>query len=607
VVVALRDWAEEFGEPPRIYEWSVSAARTVGAEDGRVKRWAAEHPRWPGSRPVVKYFGSWSAALSAAGLREEPLAPWELSLGERVEISRRLDRAGLRTAEIAELLDVKPETVRAYLRAGVCPDCGGPVISRHARRCQGCAARLAHRAGWGAEEIIAALRAWAKEHGSPPSALDWTPTEDTTLQWAREYPRWPGTGQVLHTFGGWNQALEAAGLDTRKRRWDRESVIAAVRAFAERHGRSPTTAELKGAEELPSREVIIRYCGSLEACRDVLEAQKGAKPANGWLPPVHQRWDRERIVEAIKAFAAEHGRPPMSTDWKRASADHPGVGSVVGHFGSFAAGLAAAGYVSRRTSWDRDQIVAAINSHLSEHGELPTPKDWRERDPAGARPAIHNVHQQFGNWGNALEAAGHTHAVERWDRRAMLAALRDLGRELKRRPTQRDLQPKRPGRPGLNSVKAEFGSFTAALEVAGFPIKRRWGRKATIQALKNWSAEYGRSPTYDDWRRSSERHPGVSTVEQLFGSWTEGLRASGLPIAKRNWDRVAIVGALRAWAAEHGRPPSSADWRGADPTGRRPATYRVQREFGTWGAALDAAGVASAAHTSTNGRSAATA
>jgi hypothetical protein len=58
-------------------------------------------------------------------------------------------------------------TVRGYLRASPCPDCGGPVVSAKARHCQGCAAKRAHRPAWSAEEILAALRDWAAEHGAP--------------------------------------------------------------------------------------------------------------------------------------------------------------------------------------------------------------------------------------------------------------------------------------------------------------------------------------------------------------------------------------------------------------------------------------------------------
>jgi len=607
VAAALQDWAREFGEPPKAYEWSVSSARAVGHEEGRVRGWMAEYPRWPGTRAVVHHFGSWSAALATAGLREEPLAPWEMDLAERVETAQRLDRAGLLAAEIAGLLDVKPATVRAYLRAGACPDCGGPVVNAKSRRCQGCAAKRAHRPAWTAEEIIAALRDWAAEHGAPPAAIDWMPSENLSRRWASEYPRWPSNAQVHAAFGSWNSGLEAAGLEVHRRTWDRESILAAFQAFAERHRRSPRLADLKDDDGLPSRITVERHFGSLEALRDELglEAErpeprpKAKRPtprpkakrraARKWLPPAHQRWDRDRIVAAIRAFADEHGRPPTSKDWKRVGEDHPAWGSVVRHFGSFGAALSAAGFAPRRFSWDREQIVAALNAHLREHGVLPTAGEWAERDPTGARPALHNVHHQFGSWDKALEAAGHP--VERWDRHTLTEALQALGEELGRRPIRHDLRPKRPGRPGYDTVLSQFGSLTAALEAAGYEQAKQWSREETVAALRSWSAEHGSAPTYDDWRRGSDSHPGVGAVERLFGSWTEGLLAAGLSIQKRNWDREAIITALRAWAAEHGRPPASADWKGTDGSGRRPATYRVQREFGTWGAALREAGL----------------
>jgi hypothetical protein len=584
VSAALQDWVREFGEPPKAYEWSAAAARAVGLEEGRVQRWIAEYPRWPGTTAVIQHFGSWSAALEAVGLREGRLAPWEMNLAERVETARRLDRVGLRVAEIAGLLGVTPATVRGYLRASACPGCGGPVVSASSRRCQGCAAKRAHRPVWTAEEIVAALRDWAAQHGAPPSSLDWTPTEDLSRQWAAEYPRWPSGPQVHTAFGNWNSALEAAGLEARKRMWDRESIVAAFHAFAERHQRFPQLAELKDNDRLPSQSTIGSHFGSLEALRAELGLEAGRRGVSECLPPVHQRWDRDRIVAAIRAFADEHGRPPTSKDWKRVGEDHPEWGSVARHFGSFGAALSAAGFAPRRFSWDREGIIAALNAHLREHGVLPTAGEWAERDPTGARPALHNVHHRFGSWDKALEAAGHP--VERWDRQTMIEALRALGGELGRRPMQRDLRPKRPGLPGSDTVRTQFGSFTAALEAAGYEQAKQWSREETIAALQVWAAEHGSAPGYDDWRRGSDSHPGVGAVETLFGSWTEGLLAAGLSIQKRNWDRETIIAALRAWAAEHGRPPASADWKGADGSGRRPATYRVQREFGTWGAAL---------------------
>jgi hypothetical protein len=590
VIAAIRDWVEEFGDPPLSYEWAMAAARNAGHENGRVQRWAAEYPRWPGTRPVIRCFGSWSAALEAAGLRDGRMAPWDLDLAERVAVAPRLDRAGLKAAEIAELLDVKPQTVRNYLRASACPVCGGPVVHRGSRRCQGCAAKRAHRPVWTREEIIAAFKEWHSEHGAPPLLEDWKPGADRSRQWRREYPRWPGVAQVQGAFGGWSAALEAAGLGVRKPAWDRESVLAAFREFAERNDRSPNTAELREADNgLPMPETIGRHFGSLDALRAELGLEAPARRRRRqWLPPVNQRWDREKIVDAIQAFAAERGRPPTSKDWKRTGDGHPDWSAVARHFGSFGAALSAAGFTPPRISWSREEVIAAINAHLREHGELPKAGDWSKRDPDGKRPALHNIQALFGNWENAIEAAGHP--VERWNQESILDALRELGRQLGRRPKRSDFVPKRPGLPGYNTIAKQLGSLPAAFEAAGFANPREWTQEEVTQALLAWAAERGRAPTYNDWRRVSEEHPGVSTVEKLFGSWTEGLLAAGLPIAKRNWNREAILAALRTWAAEHGRAPRSAEWHGADPTGRRPATFRVQREFGTWAAALRAAG-----------------
>lgn len=55
------------------------------------------------------------------------------------------------------------------------------------------------------------------------------------------------------------------------------------------------------------------------------------------------------------------------------------------------------------------------------------------------------------------------------------------------------------------------------------------------------------------------------------------------------WTRERIVSALQAWALEHGRPPSGTDWR---VTGlwEHPSTGTVLLKFGTWNAAMVAAG-----------------
>lgn len=69
---------------------------------------------------------------------------------------------------------------------------------------------------------------------------------------------------------------------------------------------------------------------------------------------------------------------------------------------------------------------------------------------------------------------------------------------------------------------------------------------------------------------------------------------------QRRWTPQAIVRAIHEWAAEHGEPPAATDWkadmkrcrrdRPARDAERFPADKTVQAVFGTWNAAIRAAG-----------------
>jgi hypothetical protein len=50
-------------------------------------------------------------------------------------------------------------------------------------------------------------------------------------------------------------------------------------------------------------------------------------------------------VEAIREWAARHGRVPAEQDWEQAGGGHPSAAVVTRQFGSWKGGLAAAGFV----------------------------------------------------------------------------------------------------------------------------------------------------------------------------------------------------------------------------------------------------------------------
>jgi transposase len=275
VVEALQDWTRLVGSPPRSYEWAPASARVLGRESPLSRLWTAWHPRWPSTATVVRHFGGWNRALSAAGLplRRAPVAS-AADRAERVELAQRLAAVGMSAAAIAAVLDVSPRTVRAYVGAGRCVGCGTYVVTG-VERCPRCAAREARPPERSREEVIDAIRSWARERGRPPTQADWTSHPD---------PRWPSYVTVTTHFGSWRAALEAAGLQPNRRQWTHEEIVEALQRWSWEHGRPPRQAELAyGASGLPTPHTIRRRFGSyraaLETCGLALKLrERGAAP-----------------------------------------------------------------------------------------------------------------------------------------------------------------------------------------------------------------------------------------------------------------------------------------------------------------------------------------
>jgi len=260
VITALQDWTRLIGSPPRSYEWAPASARVLGRESPLSRLWAAWYPRWPSTPTVVRHFGRWNHALSAAGLPlRRPSAAPAAGRAERIELAQRLGAAGAGTADIAAIIDVSTRTVRAYLSAGRCIECGTYVVTA-AERCPPCAARRARPPERPRDEVLDAIRTWARERGRPPTQADWTAPGD---------PRWPSYVTVTTHFGTWRAALEAAGLRPNRRLWSHEEIVDALRRWTREHGRPPRQRDLVyGASGLPAPHTIRRRFGSYRAALD---------------------------------------------------------------------------------------------------------------------------------------------------------------------------------------------------------------------------------------------------------------------------------------------------------------------------------------------------
>lgn len=119
-----------------------------------------------------------------------------------------------------------------------------------------------------------------------------------------------------------------------------------------------------------------------------------------------------------------------------------------------------------------------------------------------------------------------------------------------------------------------------------------WTEEAIIEAIQEWTAEHGRPPAMREWRSGVPGFPTAVTVRSRFGTFDAARRAAGVVFLRANqageWTRQDILDAIFRWRFEHGELPRSQEW--AVSVDGFPTEWWVRKYFGTWNAAIVAAG-----------------
>jgi hypothetical protein len=129
-----------------------------------------------------------------------------------------------------------------------------------------------------------------------------------------------------------------------------------------------------------------------------------------------------------------------------------------------------------RRRYSDEQILEALRASAERLGRSPTMKEFAADPEAGMHPQT--VIEHFGTWNAAKRAAGLM--PRRFaTREELVAQLANLGAELGRTPTARDLDDRRGTMPSKSLYWHTFGSLTTALREAGFDVavgEERMGR-----------------------------------------------------------------------------------------------------------------------------------
>jgi hypothetical protein len=178
-----------------------------------------------------------------------------------------------------------------------------------------------------------------------------------------------------------------------------------------------------------------------------------------------------------------------------------------------------------RKRYSDAQIVAELKACAERLGRSPTMREFAADPETTAHPQT--VIEHFGSWNAAKRASG---LVPRRfaTREELLGLLRELGDELGRPPTARDIDDHKGRMPSKSLYWHTFGSLTNALREAGFDIAV--GEERLERAIEQGAAlaiALGRLPKFADWTEARKSDPTLLTEWQVYrmldarrGAWS---------------------------------------------------------------------------------------
>ncbi|MFC5972062.1 homing endonuclease associated repeat-containing protein [Halomarina salina] len=170
----------------------------------------------------------------------------------------------------------------------------------------------------------------------------------------------------------------------------------------------------------------------------------------------------------------------------------------------------------------------------------------------------------------------------------LIEALCELAEEVGGTPTRTQMNEQ--GRYSGQPYYTKFGSWNDALKAAGMGPNHRntVPEEELIEELRRVAEEVERVPRMADMDEHGRFS--ASAYHRRFGSWPAARKAAGLQQrteTTRKIGREALLSALVELAEDVGRPPSQEEMNQSGEYCHRP----YYREFGTWGTALEAAGL----------------
>src|SRR5438876_10027218 len=167
-----------------------------------------------------------------------------------------------------------------------------------------------------------------------------------------------------------------------------------------------------------------------------------------------------------------------------------------------------------RKRYSDDQILAELRASAERLNRSPTMREFAADPETTVHPQT--VIEHFGSWNEAKRAAGLV--PRRFARRQeRVGLLRELGKELGRIPTAKDLDERRGSMPSKSLYWHTFGSLSSALREAGFdvPVGEERLERAVEQGV-TLARKLRHLPKFTDWGEARKRDESLLTEWQVY-------------------------------------------------------------------------------------------
>jgi hypothetical protein len=387
---------------------------------------------------------------------------------------------------------------------------------------------------WTKEIIIKQLRNWHAA-GVPVKSL-----------WRQDRPLCSSATVI---FGSWRNALEAAGFQCVRRRWSRERVIEELREYQRQ--RRKICGKLRAAA-----------CGEFGS---IAQAYAAAGVPSRRKPQPLRAWTLANTVTAIR------DRHKSGRNLSTTHREDPSLYNAAKRLhGRWTNALAAAGL--EPPSVERLSATEVILKIQERQRSGSTLSNMDKHDPLLAQSAL----RHFGRWSKALLAAGvETTVRSRWSKRTVVEGIcaRQQRGEALSKTWREDVHL-------FAAANRHFGSWTDAMRAAGFEpiIRERWSQRRVLERLQASASRCGtRNLRHVD-------HNLAAAAYRIFGSYKAALKAAGLESSQRFWTESRVVTKIqdRYIAGAPLTAPALVE---------RSLAVAAKRRFGSWPAAIEAAGL----------------